>query len=212
MFPFLKFLRLWKSQEEEIQSYARKINAIARRFNSLPASNSAQDDTLAILQSACVLLERLEKNPALLQTEVQETPEHEPEVEIEEMVFPSGRSEADVSEEEQEPELSATAKKLIELRDWVLLAKSDGTPPSPSLLEALSKQLEQVLIKEGVSAIEDTGTFDYEKHQVVSTQVTDNPELKEQICQTIRPGYCFNGGVVRPQEVVIYTYQAPETQ
>lgn len=177
----------------------------------MPASNSAQDDTLAILQSACVLLERIEKNPALLQTEVQETPENEPEVEIEEMVFSSGEGEADVSEE-QEPSLSATAKKLIELRDWVLLANSDGSPPSSSLLEALSKQLEQVLIKEGVSAIEDTGTFDYEKHQVVSTQVTDNPDLKEQICQTIRPGYRFNGGVIRPQEVIIYTYQAPETQ
>jgi len=46
MFLFLKFLRFWKSQEHEIQSYAQKIDAIAHRFNSLPASNSAQDDTL----------------------------------------------------------------------------------------------------------------------------------------------------------------------
>jgi hypothetical protein len=36
-----------------------------------------------------------------------------------------------------EPKLSKTAKELIELRDWVLLAKTGNNTPSPAMLDVL---------------------------------------------------------------------------
>ena len=105
-----------------------------------------------------------------------------------------------------EPELSPTAKELIKVRDWVLLAQSSGTAVAPGVREEVHRQLARVLAKEGVIPLEETGTFDYNRQSVSGTHPTDDPEQDDMVCSTVRPGYQFHGQLVRPQEVIIYVY------
>jgi molecular chaperone GrpE (heat shock protein) len=66
--------------------------------------------------------------------------------------------------------------------------------------------LGKVLEKEGVTPFEDVGSFDCERQQVVDTRPTDDPEQDNLVCATVRPGYRFREQLVRPQEVVVYTF------
>jgi molecular chaperone GrpE (heat shock protein) len=92
------------------------------------------------------------------------------------------------------------------LRDWVLLAKSgeSDNQASPKVLDAIYKQLGKILEKEGITPLEETGSFNYERQQVISTEATDDPEKDDLICDTIRLGYLFKGILFRPQEVIVY--------
>jgi molecular chaperone GrpE (heat shock protein) len=65
--------------------------------------------------------------------------------------------------------------------------------------------IRKVLEKEGVTSLEENDKFDYERQQIVSTKVTDDPQKNDIVAETVRPGYIFNGSIIRPQEVIIYT-------
>ncbi len=103
---------------------------------------------------------------------------------------------------------SVTAAELIRLRDWVLLAKNQEKQEitSPRVLEAIEQQLAEILATEGITTLEETGKFDYQKHRVVSTQPTDDPQQDEFIYATVRPGYLFKEQLLRPQDVIVYLY------
>src|SRR6476469_9567508 len=103
-----------------------------------------------------------------------------------------------------EPKISATAKQLIKLRDKVLMSMADGASPSPDLLDAIYREIGRVLEGEGVTPVEDDGAFDYNRHAIVETRQTDDPEQNNRICGTGRPGYAFEGKLVRAQEVVVF--------
>jgi GrpE len=104
-----------------------------------------------------------------------------------------------------EPTLSKTAKELIDLRDWVLLAKTGSNASSPEVLEILYQRLGKILEQEDVTTLEEYDQFNYERQQIISTKVTDDPEKNDTIAETIRPGYIFNDSIIRPQEVILYS-------
>jgi molecular chaperone GrpE (heat shock protein) len=107
----------------------------------------------------------------------------------------------------EKPELSLTAKELMKLSDWVLLAKADGTAVRPKVLEEIYRQLTAILAKENVTLLLETnGPCDYERQMVVGTQPTDDPSLNDCVHSTVRPGYLFHQQLIRPQEVIIYTH------
>lgn len=112
---------------------------------------------------------------------------------------------------EPDPEPSEVAKDLIRLRDWVLLAKSGGTAVEPAVLEEISRQLARVLAKEGITPLEEGGPYDYNRQSVAGVQPTDDPAQDDQVYSTVKPGYLFQGKLVRPQEVIVYTYQHTQT-
>lgn len=107
---------------------------------------------------------------------------------------------------ETEPTITQTARLLMKLRDKVLLSISGDTPPSADLLDAVYRELGRALECESVTPVEDDGTFDYNRHSVVETRPTGDPEQNNRICGTVRPGYLFNGRLVRAQEVVVYSF------
>jgi len=122
---------------------------------------------------------------------------------------PLGAKETDLSTFLPTPKtsssISPTAKQLINLRDWVLLAKSDCEVIKPELMDSVYKKLAKILELEGVIALEDTGLFDMDKHEIVGTEPTENPKENDLIHSTIRPGYLFKDKLIRPQEVIIYS-------
>ncbi len=104
---------------------------------------------------------------------------------------------------------SAIAQELIKLRDWVLVASSSEENQSADrkALQILDQKLGKILEKEGITTVEDTGHCNYDRHKIVSTEITNDSTQDEIIYQTVRPGYIFDGSLIRPQEVIIYSYE-----
>ncbi len=207
----------WVTQYRQAQELALTAEASVRRLSGLRSTASEDRDIISVLQSACTLLERLVENPQLLQTDLHE---HTPFVHelamaeevslptVEAPVAPEIISKPPTLEIAPEPKLSVSGEELIKLRDWVLLAKTGGAAPKAEMLEVLYEKLGQILTKEGATPIEDAGVFNYERQQVISTQATDDPQKQDYVCDTVRSGYLFNGKLIRPQEVIIYTFDA----
>ena len=107
------------------------------------------------------------------------------------------------------PDVSATAKLLIKLRDKVFMSRHGDAPPTAETLDAIYRDLARALEAEGVTAVEDSGEFDHDRHQIADTRVTDDPGENNRICGTVRPGYLFDGRLIRSQEVIVYSLGKP---
>lgn len=196
-----------KRQAEEL---ALQAEMAVRELSSLPTVDSDDRNIITILKSTCLLLERFQKHPELLNPKETTIPEPIAVIKIEEIQPPIELpSVSQIVRETPEEKPSATAQELIRLRDWVLLANTgEGEQKaSPKVLDAIYKQLGKILVKEGITSLEETGSFNYERQQVVSTEATDDPEKDDLICDIVRPGYLFHDSLIRPQEVIVYTYQ-----
>ncbi|ACK70847.1 conserved hypothetical protein [Gloeothece citriformis PCC 7424] len=209
-FPLLK-------EKREAENLALQAEEIVRQLNSLPPVDTDNRDIITVLKSVCLLLERFqEHSEQLIQEHGEQVNQKEsvisPPVEvIQTEDVPSSTelpSPPPIRRETPEEKPSITAQELMRLRDWVLLANSgEGEEKaSPKVLEAIYKQLGKILEKEGITSLEKTGSFNYEKQQVVSTQATNDPEKEDLIYDTVRPGYLFHERLIRPQEVIVYTY------
>jgi AcrR family transcriptional regulator len=207
-FPNLEDLFLWIIKERrQVEELALQAETIVYELSGLSRVNSNDRDVVTILNSICLLLERFQQHPELLN--LKETPIIQPiEVIKTEEVKPQTESPLvpQIVREIAEEKPSVTAQELIRLRDWVLLAKSgeSDNQASPKVLDAIYKQLGKILEKEGITPLEETGSFNYERQQVISTEATDDPEKDDLICDTIRLGYLFKGILFRPQEVIVY--------
>jgi hypothetical protein len=212
-FSWFKSFLPWLDGEDETRSLALQIEEKVKKLSDLPSArvDSTSQDILAILKSTCLLLDRLverhERSQNQLATEiVPETAGSSGEVSL--VDAESETSTKIPTKIELEPEPNATAKELIKLRDWVLLAKSNDSPADSQVFESLYRKLGQILAKEGLISLEADGRFNYEQQQVLDTQTTDNPKLDEFVCTTVRPGYLFNERLVRPQEVIVYSFDS----
>lgn len=100
--------------------------------------------------------------------------------------------------------ITATAQDLIELSDWILLAKSVRTTVQPEVLDEIYLRLTKVLVKFEITVFDEGGPCDYEFQMVKGTRVTSDPTLDDHVYSTVRPGYFFRGELLRPQEVIVY--------
>ncbi|MFK0733025.1 MAG: nucleotide exchange factor GrpE [Gloeotrichia echinulata GP01] len=205
-------------EQQQVQNIVVKIEDRARQLSGLTSTaTQSYPDLISRLKHIYLLLDRLVENSEIQKVSLnvvadtiasQSEAEAEAKLEIEEKVSNNEQTTPTFNTPPKiipEPKLSKTAKELIELRDWVLLAKTGNNTPSPAMLDVLYQQLGKVLEKEGVTSLQENDKFDYERQQIVSTKVTDDPEKNDIVAETVRPGYIFNGSIIRPQEVIIYT-------
>jgi len=68
-------------------------------------------------------------------------------------------------------------------------------------------ETEGILKRMGVMLLNQTGTFDAQTQMVTDTVPTDDELLHDMIAQTFREGYRTEGKIIRPQEVVLYSYK-----
>lgn len=207
MKTWLRSLFTRQDDYRQAQQLALRAEASVRKLSNLPPQclDGAPDDVVSVLKSTCLLLERLVRRlefpPADAQNGGAQTAQ---------ATQPGASSdEAAISPPPQvasEPELSLTAKELIKLRDWVLLAQTGGAAGNLHLLESLYRGLGKVLEKEGVTLIEEVGAYDGKRQQVVDTRPTDDPAQDNFVCATVRPGYLFHERLIRPQEVIVYAF------
>jgi hypothetical protein len=207
-------------REQQAQKLAMQAQKSVRQLSGLPPTppEKATDDLISVLNSTCLLLDRLVKHPEFLSNnkEIAERPKESDRKEefvaqpAPVVAFPSSSSSSPINTNiplESETELSATAKELIRLRDWVLMVKGTDSGLSGNTLEALYKQIGQILTKAGVTTLDEKGIFDYERQLIVSTKKTGDPEKNDWVYETVRPGYLFNEALIRPQEVITYLYE-----
>jgi molecular chaperone GrpE (heat shock protein) len=143
---------------------------------------STQEDIIATLTSTCQLLDRL--------VEEQYKPIPQPKVEVSDGLTPS-----------------SCARGLITVRDSVLQAKVSNQSLDPSMLEGLYLKLGEILKDERITEIDESGRFDYDRQKILQVRTTDDPEQDEHVYSTVRPGYMIEGELLRPQEVIVYSYQ-----
>jgi molecular chaperone GrpE (heat shock protein) len=103
--------------------------------------------------------------------------------------------------------VTSFAKEVIRVRDSVLQAKLSDLSFGPDWLEGLYVKLGQVLEENGIVEINDTGRFDYDRQRILEVRPTDNPEQDEHVHSTVRPGYLVDKKILRPQEVIVYSYE-----
>jgi hypothetical protein len=197
--PVVRVWSNWRSGDRQTLDLALKAEAMVRELNQIPPYGGDDAPEMAeILNSICQLLDR--------QLKQKEQPIAQPVLSVSETVEPQPPA-----SKEPEPTLSQTAKELIKLRDWVFLAcHGEATGDRPKF-ESLYQKLGKILSLEGVSVLEETGVFNYAQQQVIDTVPTADPAQDETIASTVRPGYQFNQKLVRPQEVIVFTYQAMDS-
>ncbi|GHO82247.1 nucleotide exchange factor GrpE [Dictyobacter formicarum] len=183
---------------------AIRAEALARDLNKLPASSpESTQDLVAILQSTCTLLERLTEQQATL---LAPSPAKDKQDSSQPPVAQNKQAAtASPSISNKDATLSTTAKELIKLSDWVLLAKAGGTSVQPQVLEEIYRRLTHALETEGVMLLNAEGPCDYERQMIVGTESTDDPTRNDYVHSTVRPGYLFHDQLIRPQEVIVYT-------
>jgi molecular chaperone GrpE (heat shock protein) len=226
--PFIKNLFPHLQDESELKELAFQAETSVRELSDLPPQvlDPAADDVVSILKSTCLLLDRLVQGKQISIVENAEEVAIVADIPVEPEPKQPDETDAEISEPEiedrstvattvteliieepDEPEPTTTAKELIKLRDWVLLAhSSDDETVSPGVLKELYRKLGRILEQEKIVTLEATGEFNYELQEVVDTHATDDPTLDRQIQSTIRPGYLFDEKLIRPQEVIVYTY------
>jgi hypothetical protein len=170
----------WSARRRTLD-LARRAAARARELSGQSGQPEGSAEIDGLLGETCRLLDRLAERRAA-------APPAGPEPRAESGAGPS-----------------ATARELIGLRDWVLLAAGGG--PGPGALDAVYRRLGEVLRQEGIAVLEEAGPFDPGRQQIVDTRATDDPARHDHVCATVRPGYAHRGGLIRPQEVIVYVFR-----
>ena len=99
---------------------------------------------------------------------------------------------------------------IISMRDNLLMKKAwakDCMPQDVNAAKLVDSQLletAKLLTQLGVEILEDTGAFDSKLHTVVQTLPAQSSEQVDTIAETFRPGYRWNGEIIRPQEVILF--------
>lgn len=209
----------YKSREgKRTHALAREVEARAKSLIGLPSEGGPSPDdadTVSMLRSACLLLDRLRERQA--RTAVAAAATAVPTISCEAPSTPSTLTVEAVAPSIQigpaapppivAVESSTAGQELIRLRDIVLAARHDSALAMPKLLDTLDRQLAQSLTAQGITPLEDEGAFDFERHQVIETRATADPRLDQTICATVRPGYQHGNRLLRSQEVVVYVYE-----
>ncbi len=105
----------------------------------------------------------------------------------------------------------AWIREIISLRDSILIRRSwieenaSENADAKRLVDTQLKDTRRLLEKMGVEIIDGSGRFDYRTHTAVGTVTTDSESLADCIAETVRPGYRYDGEMIRAQEVIVYT-------
>lgn len=103
-------------------------------------------------------------------------------------------------------------KLADDIRKWISHFKAlDPSQRDPiklfRYLEAIPSDLEDIFHWQGVKPFSTSeGGFDPARQRALKKIPTDNPELDKSIARSIRPGYEWEGKVIRQEMVAVYIY------
>lgn len=133
-------------------------------------------------------------------------------------VTPRSEHQADGSAPAEHPDqadpqpLSDHISQLIAVRDSIQATAEDLNGPGGRALNAVARQLAQILAAEQVIPIEDSGAFDTRRHNAVTSMQTDDRTLDYQLASSVRSGYLSHGTLLRRQDVIVYRFTGDRGQ
>jgi hypothetical protein len=206
LFEMLAGLCPWEQKEREAKKLALQIESQVRGLNNLPeaAPDNIHSDLLDILKTTYLLLDRFTSDRVIETPTPEIVTVEEPAIEPTEPSTPVIETTPTPFTIAKDPEPSNTAKELIKLRDNILLAITENTTGDVRMFQSLYRKLGKILEQEGVFTLEAMEKFNYEQQQVMETKPTDDANLDGLVSSTLRPGYLFDGKLIRPQEVIVY--------
>jgi GrpE len=89
-------------------------------------------------------------------------------------------------------------------------ASAPNEPPDPVLRWA-QEAIAALLGACDVARVHEAGGFNPHRHQAVGRRIATDPALPHQIAETVRPGYAWNGALLRPQQVIVYAPAEPSS-
>lgn len=104
-------------------------------------------------------------------------------------------------------------RKLIQ---YLALDRSDGNDAQKSiklfkLLKSIPSDLEDICSKQGISPFKcNERFFDPSRQRILKTISMENPEKDKTVAESLRPGYVWDGELIRPELVSVYIYKVPE--
>jgi hypothetical protein len=107
-----------------------------------------------------------------------------------------------------EGEPPAVVRELVRLADRLPDLTGENAPRDPEQAAVITRWLEEraraLLTACDVVPVEDSGPLDLGRHEVVGTRAAPAGDLVHHIADTVRPGYTWQGRLLRPQQVVAY--------
>lgn len=93
-------------------------------------------------------------------------------------------------------------------RHWESQAPSEETAANLlDFMDQIASDLEDLFSWQGVVAFTcDQNTFDSTRQRILKKVDTDDPEKNKQVAQSLRPGYEWDGKIIRPEMVSVYVY------
>ncbi len=121
---------------------------------------------------------------------------------------PGGTGRQEAGAEQRGPAVPAgppaAAIDLIALRDEALLATRSEHTSAQQVSERVAQRIGEILQAEGVTPLAASQTVDPKCHQVIGVRETDDRALDGRIAEAVRPGYAFDGRVIRPEQVITW--------
>lgn len=107
-------------------------------------------------------------------------------------------------------------KVADDIRKWIAYFRSlDVSQRDPvklfRYLEAIPSDLEDIFYWQGVKPYASReGVFDPAKQRTIKKITTDDPSKDKTIAKSLRPGYEWEGKVIRQEMVAVYVYEDPQ--
>jgi molecular chaperone GrpE (heat shock protein) len=107
-------------------------------------------------------------------------------------------------------------KVADDIRKWIAYFRSlDVSQRDPvklfRYLEAIPSDLEDIFYWQGVKPYTNReGVFDPAKQRTIKKITTDDPSKDKTIAKSLRPGYEWEGKVIRQEMVAVYVYEDPQ--
>jgi molecular chaperone GrpE (heat shock protein) len=114
---------------------------------------------------------------------------------------------------ESEDRIVTFINSFISFRDSIILKeglcsdKEDETSKQLlKLLNMLFKETAVMAEKNKLLVLDQKGAYDSDKQIVTDVRPTKERELHDTVAETFRPGYRYQDKLIRPQEVILYSY------
>jgi molecular chaperone GrpE (heat shock protein) len=106
-------------------------------------------------------------------------------------------------------------ESLVSFRDSIILKeglcaenKEESSVQLHKLLTVLLKETAGIFEKNDIEILDQKGTYDSSIQIVTDVKPTKDKELQDTVAETFRPGYRYGDVLIRPQEVILYSYTA----
>lgn len=91
------------------------------------------------------------------------------------------------------------------LADFIAASAAADPERAGVMIDWINGMIQELLGECGITAFSDDGPLDSGRHEVVSVRPAPAPDLAGHIAETVRPGYEWQGELLRAQRVVAYS-------